>query len=148
MFSSLIDICFGVVGAGALVEGFAADGVIGSPPREGLPALDDHIHVSGAEFETAAGAARHLGRDHACPRAEERVIDRLAGPAVVFDRPAHALDRLLGAVPPALLALAVAERVVVGNLPDRGLGAVARPLAGRSFPDGVPARFVLPVVIS
>jgi hypothetical protein len=36
-------------------------------------------------------------------------------------RHTHAFDRLLGAVPPALLALPVAERVVVGDLPDRRL---------------------------
>src|SRR5437660_11461192 len=90
-----------------------------------LPSLRHDIDVLGTELDAEAHPAGHLGGDHARPRAEKRVIDRLAGPAVVGDRTAHALDRLLGAVPPALLALRVAKRVVVGDLPDRCLPAVA-----------------------
>src|SRR5580693_9301764 len=93
---------------------------------EELPTAYDHIDINGVEFETVADATCHFGRDQARARAEKRVIDRLAGPAVVDDRAAHAFDRLLRAVPPALLALRVAERVVVGDLPDRRLGAVCQ----------------------
>src|SRR6267143_7059367 len=118
------------------------------PPGEDLPASHDDIDIGGVELETAADAAGHFGRDQAGARAEKRVIDCLAGPAVVDDRAAHALDRLLGAVPPALLALRVAERVVVGDLPDRRLRAVARPVTGLALAHGVPAGFVLPVIIA
>src|SRR5467141_4577549 len=100
-----------------------------APPGEELPAAHDDVGIVGIELQTAADPAGHLGRDHTRARAEKRVIDRLAGPAVVDDRAAHALDRLLGAVPPALLALRVAERVVVGKLPYRSLGAVTAPMA-------------------
>src|SRR5882672_6350759 len=108
------------------------------PPSEELPAAHDDVGIVGIELQTAADPAGHLGRDHTRARAEKRVIDHLAGPAVVDDRAAHALDRLLGAVPPALLALRVAERIVVGDLPDRRLRAVTRPVTGLAFAHGVP----------
>ena len=74
---------------------------------EDLPAPHDDIDISGVEFETVADAAAHFGRDQARARTEKRVIDQLAGPAVVDDRMAHAFDRLLRAVSPALLALSI-----------------------------------------
>src|SRR5215475_10450832 len=98
---------------------------------EGLPALHDHIDITGIELEPMAHAAGHLGGDQARTRAEKRVIDRLTGPSVVGDWAAHAFDRLLRPVPPTLLALSVAlKRVVVGDLPDRRLRAVTIPMAG------------------
>ena len=81
--------------------------------------------------------------DHARPRAEKRVIDRLAWSAVVGDR-----HRFLSAVPPTLLVLRVAKRVVVRNLPDRLLGAVALPVAGLAVAHRVPTGFMLPMVIA
>jgi hypothetical protein len=48
---------------------------------------------------------------------------------VVDDRSAHALDRLLRGVPPARLALAIAKRIVVGDLPYGGLLAAPLPMA-------------------
>src|ERR1700730_10537956 len=113
-----------------------------------LPAPHDDIDISGVEFETVADAAAHFGRDQARARAEKWVIDRLAGAAVVDDRAAHALDRLLGAVPPALLALLVAKRIVVGDFPDCRLRSVASPMAGFTLSHRVPAGFVLPVIIA
>src|SRR5947207_15225934 len=100
------------------------------PLSEQLPAAHDDIDIGGVELETAADPAGHLGSDHASAGAEKRVIDRLAGPAVVDDRAAHAFDRLLSGVPRARLALVVAGRIVVGDLPNRGLRAVALPMAG------------------
>src|SRR5439155_23569458 len=97
---------------------------------EELPASYDDVDISGVKLQTTADAAGHFGGDQARARAEKRIIDRLAGPAVVADRAAHTFDRLLGAVPPALLALPVAEWVVVWEFPDRRLGAVALPMAG------------------
>src|SRR4029077_19124673 len=105
---------------------------------EELPALHNDIDKGGAELEAAADPAGHLGGDQARAGAEKRIVDRLAGPAVVDDRAAHAFDRLLGAVPPALLALAVTKRVVVGDLPHRRLGAVTLPVAGLAFAHRVP----------
>ena len=117
-------------------------------PGEALPASHDDVDISGVELDTVADAAGHFGRNQARARTEKRVIDRLAGPAVVDDRAAHTLDRLLGAVLPALLALRVAERIVVGDLPDGRLPAVALPVAGSALAHGVPTGFVLPVVIA
>src|SRR6201981_3900837 len=54
----------------------------------------------------------------------------------------------LRAVPPTLLALSVTKRVVVGDLPDRGLRAVAIPLAALALAHRVPAGFMLPVIIA
>ena len=63
-------------------------------------------------------------------------------------RTAHALDRLLRAVPPALLVVSIAEWVIVGDLPHCGLRAVALPVALFTPPHSVKAAFVLPVVIA
>src|SRR5580704_4904466 len=51
-------------------------------------------------------------------------------------------------MPPALLALPVAERVVVWEFPDRRLGAVALPVAGLALAHRVPTVFVLPVIVT
>src|ERR1700732_705428 len=100
-----------------------------SPSGEGLPASQDHIDIGAADFETAAEAAGQFGCDQRRARAEKRVIDQLARPAVVDDRTTHALDRLLRAVPPALLAVSIAEWGIVGDLPHCGPRAVDLPVA-------------------
>src|SRR4051812_15975207 len=97
----------GVMGLGAFGETLAGSLMPRFAPGEELPAPHDDVDIGGVELETVADAAGHLGRNQGCARAEKRVIDRLTGPAVVFDRAAHALDRLLGAMPPALLAFRV-----------------------------------------
>ena len=84
-------------------------------PGEGLPASQDDIDISRADLEATADATSHFGRDQAGARAEKRIIDKLAGPAVVDDRTAHALDRLLRGVSPALLAQSIAKRVATAN---------------------------------
>src|SRR5438105_3132870 len=131
-----------------LVERLTGGLMCGAAPGEELPAPHDDIDISRVELEPVTNAAGHLGGDHARARAEKRVIDHLARPAIVGDRAAHAFDRLLGAVPPAVLALPVAERVVVGDLPDRRLRAVALPVAGLARAHRIPAGLVLPMVIA
>jgi hypothetical protein len=120
----------------------------GGTTGEELPAAHDNIDISGVELEPAADPTGHLGGDQVRAGAEKRVIDYLAGPAVVGDRAAHALDRLLGPVPPTLFTLSVAKRVIVGDLPDRRLRAVAAPVAGFALAHRVPAGLMLPVVIA
>src|SRR6202022_4467235 len=115
---------------------------------EELPSSHHDIDIMGTELDAEAHTAGHLGGDDARPRAEKRVVDRLARPAVVGDRTAHALHGFLWPVPPALLALRVAKRVVVGDRPDRGLGAITLPMAGLARAHRVPAGFVLPVVVA
>ena len=117
-------------------------------PGEELPASDDDIDVGGVELKTVAGAARHFGRDQRRARAKKRIINCLAWPGVVVDRAAHALDRFLRAVAPALLALLVAERIVIGDLPDGRLRAVPLPLAALTLAHRVPTGFMLPVIIA
>src|SRR5437762_3270808 len=115
---------------------------------EVLPASQDDIDIGRAELDTDAGAAGHFGRDQARARTEKRVIDQLAGPAVVDDRTPHAFDRLLRAVPPALFALSITKRIVVDDLPHGGLLAVTLPLAGLALAHRVPAIFVTPMVVA
>src|SRR5204863_3356230 len=115
---------------------------------EVLPAAQGDIDIGRADLDTDAGTAGHFGRDQARARTEKRVIDQLAGPAVVDDRTAHALDRLLRAVAPALLALSVPERIVVGDLPNRGLLAVTLPVASLALAHRVPAIFMTPMVVA
>jgi hypothetical protein len=75
-------------------------------PGEDLLASHDDIDISRVEFDAVADAAGHFGRDQARARAEERVIDRLAGPAVVDDRAAHAeFQNSFGVVPSDLQRL-------------------------------------------
>src|SRR5205814_8978646 len=115
---------------------------------EVLPACQDDIHIGRADLDADAGAAGHLGCDQARARTEKRVIDQLAGPAVVDDRTAHALDRLLRAVSPALLSLSITERIVVGDLPHGGLLAVTLPLASLSHAHRVAAIFMTPMIVA
>src|ERR1700739_1199594 len=119
-----------------------------APPGEGLPAADDDIDIGRADLETAADAAGHFGRDQARARTKKRVVDQLAGPAVVDDRTAHALDRLLRAVSPARLAPSVAARSVFCGLPHGGLLAVPLPLASLAHAHRVPAIFMTPMVVA
>src|SRR5215831_1515804 len=119
-----------------------------APPGEGLPASHDDIDIGRADLKAAADAAGHFGGDQARARTEKRVIDQLAGPAVVDNRPAHALDRLLRGVPPALFALAIAKRIVVGDLPHGGLLATPLPVASLALAHRVPAGFMTPMVVA
>jgi hypothetical protein len=100
---------------GALVEAFTGAQMHRRAPGEGLPASHDHIDIMRAELKTAANTAGHFGRDQARAGTEKQVVDLLARPAVVNERAAHALDRLLRAVPPALLALRVPNGLPLGN---------------------------------
>ena len=97
-------------------------------PGEGLPPSQDDIDISRADLETAADAAGHFGRDQARARTEKWVVDQLARSAVVDDRTAHTLDRLLRGVSPTLFALPIAKRIVIGDLPHSGLLAVTLPV--------------------
>ena len=119
-----------------------------APPGEGLPASHDNIDISRADLEATADATGHFGRDQARARTEKRVIDQLARPAVVDDRTAHALDRLLRGVPPALLALSIAQRVVIGDLPHGGLLAATLPVAWLALAHRIPAGFMAPMVVA
>src|SRR5580692_4917815 len=117
-------------------------------PGENLPASHDDIGIGRAELDPVADAAGHFGRDQTRAGAQKRVVDLLAGPTVVDDRAAHAFDRLLSAVPTALLALRVTERIVVWKLPDRSLGAVTAPMAALALAHSVPAGYVLPMIVA
>src|SRR6516164_11496307 len=113
-----------------------------APPGEGLPAPHDNIDIGRADLEATADATGHFGRDQARARTEKRVVDQLARPAVVDDRTAHALDRLLRSVSPTLLALSIAKRIVAGDLPHRGLLAATLPVARLALSHRVPAGFM------
>src|SRR5262252_4822408 len=119
-----------------------------APPGEGLPASHDNIDISRADLEANAGAARHFGCDKARARTAQRSIDQLAPPAVVNDRTAHALDRLLRGVSPSLLALPIAKRIVIGDLPYGGLLAAPLPVARLALAHRVPAGFMAPMVVA
>ena len=131
-----------VLPIGAFLEWLTGSLIPRRAAGECLPALHDHIDVSWVELETTANPAGHFGGDQARSRAEKRVIVYLTGPAIVGDWATHAFDRFLGAVPPALLTLSIAKRVVVGDLPDRRLPAVALPMTGLTFAHCIPAGFV------
>ena len=114
---------------------------------EGLPASHDDIDIGGVELETVTDTATHRSGDQCRARAEKRVIDCFTGPAVVDDWSAHAFDWLLRAMPPALLALR-AESIVIANLPQCRLLAVAGPVAESAGAHPVPASLVLPMIMT
>ena len=101
---------------------------------EVLPASHDDIGISGVELDAVADAAGHFGRDQARSRAEKRVIDRLAGPAVVGDWAAHAFNRLLVPCPqlcsrcrlPKGLLLGISQTVVWVRSPCQWLALPSR----------------------
>src|SRR5215469_4099168 len=134
--------------SGGFIEGLTGRLMDRGASGEELPPAHDHIDIGGVELETVAAALAHLGGDQTGSRTEKRVVDQLAGPAVVGDRPAHAFDRLLGAVPPALRVVLVAKRIVVGDLPECRLRAVALPVGRLAIAHGIPAAFVLPMIMA
>ena len=109
---------------------------------EALPALDRDVDVSRVEFDAEANPPRRLGRDQRGARAHEWLVDRLTRRTVVEDRPAHALDRLLGPVD------GLGVLVPAGDLPERRLLAIPGPVPLAAFADSVKARFMLPVIIA
>src|SRR5215472_8154708 len=90
-----------------------------------LPALDCDITVYRADLDGVADAAGYLSGDDSSARTDERVVHGLAGAAVVLDRPAHALDRLLG----AQTSLRLSRHV---DVPHRRLSAVTVPMSHRA----------------
>src|SRR6516164_8143090 len=119
-----------------------------APPGKGLPAPHDNIDISRADLEAATDAAGHFGRDQARARPEKWVVHQLARPAVVDDRTAHALDRLLRGVSPTLLALSIGERIVIGDLPHGRLLAAPLPVARLALSHRIPAGFMAPMVVA
>src|SRR6185312_3956936 len=105
-----------------------------------LPTLDDDVAVAGIDFDREANAADRFGGNQGRARAGEGLVDQITFRAIVHDRLAHALDRLLGAVFGGLVVLAG------GDGPERCLIASALPMAGGSLSHRVEARFVLPVI--
>ena len=67
---------------------------------------------------------------------------RLTGAGIVQDRAAHAFDRLLRAMHGGRVL------VLAGNVPQRGLLAVARPMAFSGLLHRIPAGSVLPVIVA
>src|SRR5690242_14437259 len=88
-----------VLAIGAFVERLTRGLMDRVTPGEALPTPYDDIDISRIELDAVAHAAAHFAGDEAGARTEKRIIDTLPGPAVVGDRPAHAFDRFLCAVP-------------------------------------------------
>src|SRR5215469_12617206 len=114
-----------VLPRGVLVERLTGGLVSCSAPGELLPPAHGDIDKGGVDLDPVTDPVGHFGGDHAGARAEKRVVDRLAGAAVVNHRATHALDWLPGRRPRAFLASAIAEHPVFGDFPDRRLLAVA-----------------------
>src|SRR5437764_11834267 len=108
---------------------------------EVLPALHRNIDISRRDLNRVADAAGHLSCDYRRARAAERLVDGLPGRRIVFDRPAHALDRLLRAVAGFRFQIFV-------DLPQRRLRMVADPGRGAALAHHVRARPVLAVVMA
>jgi hypothetical protein len=126
---------------GDLVEGPAIAVEHRGLAREVLPALHPDVDIGGAKLDSVASAAGHRGRDYRCSTTTERLIDRLPRRGIVFDRPAHALDRLLRRVAGFRLLLLI-------DLPYRGLRPIAGPVRRLAFAHRIPTRLVLVVIVA
>ena len=124
----------------ALVKWSTVLSARGSIAGKGLPAPYSHIDIARIKFQSATDTACALRGNQRRAAADERVIDEIAGRAVVEHGPAHALDRLLRAV------RCFAVLAAAGNRPQRRLFAVSRPIALAAH--RVPARLVLPVIVA
>jgi hypothetical protein len=71
-----------------------------------------------ARYQTCSAGS--LGGNEGCPAAQERIVDRLPGAAVIEDGPAHAFDGLLRAV------LSFGILAAARNRPQRRLLTIAR----------------------
>jgi len=101
-----------------------------------------HIDVSRVQIDSKTDPPGGFRRDQCSPGSHEGFKHRLAGAGVVQHRAAHALDRLLRAMHRGGIL------VLAGDVPQRGLLAVASPMALAGLLDRIPARFMLPVIIA
>src|SRR4051812_43338894 len=76
---------------GQQVEWAAIGSQHGAAAGQDLPPAYRDIDIPWVDLERVAAPARNFGRDQGRPAAEERVVDRIPGRAVVQDRPTHAL---------------------------------------------------------
>src|SRR5580692_1658617 len=95
-----------------------------------LPSPHDHIDVRRVELEAVAAPAKHLSSNERRTAAEKGVVHRIPWLAVIADGARHALDGFLRPMAPGLLAMRIAERVVVRDRPYGRLLAVAGPVGG------------------
>src|SRR5690606_18160533 len=89
--------------------------------RERLPPLDDDVAVARVDLHREADASDALRGDDGRAAAGEGLVDVIAALAVVDDRPAHALDRLLRAVCGRFVLVAAAADRPQGRLVARAL---------------------------
>src|SRR5258708_8536419 len=113
---------------------------MGGFSREGLPAADRYIDKQGIDFDAVANPSGRLRRNQRGAAAEKWFVNGLPRVAVVEHWPAHALDRLLGRM--------LGFRILPARRDSqkRGLFAVAGPVTFLAY--GIPAGFVLPVIIA
>src|SRR4051794_35279985 len=115
----------------------------GCLPGEGLPALDDHIAVRRINLQREAGPSHGLRSDQRGAGPAERLVDCVAPLAVVDDRATHDLGRLLRAVRRRAVFCANWCSRPDGRLVPRSL-----PMAWATTAHCVPARLMLPVVVT
>jgi len=108
--------------------------------REVLPPGNRHIHMSGVHFDCERDSRFLLAGNDGLTRSAKGIVNRLADVRVVLYRAPHTFDQLLGAMDSFRILLAIL------NMPKRALLAVSVPMPCTS--NGVPRRFVLPMVVS
>jgi hypothetical protein len=102
--------------------------------------LDRNSEVSRVDFDAIANPAKLLGRDKSRTRAQERVIDDLAGAAAISDHPRDELHGLRG-------WMKVGDVWLV-DFEDAGLRAIIGEVVRAVLFPGIKDRFVLPVIIT
>ena len=113
-----------------------------------LPAPDHEIHIPWIDVQPIAGPLGGFGRHQRRARAEEGIVDYVARDTIVQNRTAHECDRLLSAVSGCGFLPLSAKGIEVRNFPERRLGAVSAPVRVLLFSHCIPARLMLPVIIT
>src|SRR5512140_386918 len=118
----------------------------GSLPANALPARERHLHVDRVDLHRVAAGASPLGGDERCPRAAERLVERIACLQVIADRGLEQHERLLGWVVEPRLGAPAHDHLGGGHPPDCRLVArsTERELGAR--PPDDPAGLMRPLV--
>src|SRR5262249_17485572 len=91
-----------------------------------------------------------FGRNDCRSASDKRIVDRFTVHGMMHDGPAHALHRLLRSVSrEGVLGFPfTALGQPIANGPKRGLTAITLPMGRVGAPDGIPARFMLHMIMT
>ena len=103
--------------------------------------FQDHVGILRFDFEAVAATVEAMGGDEGCAGTEKRIVHDIVFVAVIANRSGHAFERLLRTV-------STFNVLIKRDFPNGCLSSVASELRRLAFSDGIPTRFMSPVVIA